>query len=475
VLYKRSQEIFDVLPARARRSSASVSTPTQVSAQPSRLLDKAITGGFLATLIVATLAHGAVEPWSVALFEFMLTGLVLMWSIQAVRERHLHISVPATAFPILALLGLALVQSIAFNGPSGERISLSMDVEATRHAVTMILFLAIAFMIAANFLTTERRLILTANVLTLFGALIAAFALIQYFAWDGRLYWVRPTSSTVFGPFVNRNHFAGYMDMIMPIPLGLILTVIRGHARIVYGFAAALMGTATVVSNSRSGMISMVVAIGMMAALNRWTRRSSSLSERHSRNRLMRIGPIALISLAMVVGVFWIGAVPVVEHFGDAADALLRSGTPDVGRSTIWRDTVRMIQDYPVSGIGFGAYKTVYPAYAESAEFLNLEYAHNDYLQAVAEGGLIAALILISFLVLTITTIHRGIRSANPLLSGLALAAGCGIVAVGVQSLSDTDLQIPSNALLFIVLSAIVWRASVREVVWLKHTMEDEQ
>src|SRR2546430_13060944 len=82
----------------------------------------------------------------------------------------------------------------------------------------------------------------------------------QHFAWNGRLYWLRSTNYSVFGPFVNHNHFAGYMAMVMPVPLGLILTVVRGPARLLYGFAAALMGTAGVVSGPRCGVVTLRAA-----------------------------------------------------------------------------------------------------------------------------------------------------------------------------------------------------------------------
>src|SRR5205823_13762285 len=87
-----------------------------------------------------------------------------------------------------------------------------------------------------------------------------------------------------------------------------------------------------------------------------------------------------------------------------------------------------------------------------------LDYSHNDYLQILADGGVVGGVIAVWFIVVILFAIYRGIRSRDPLRSGLSLAAGAGIVAVLVQSLSDTDLQIPSNALLFLVLAAVVSR-----------------
>src|SRR5262249_58495516 len=126
----------------------------------------------------------------------------------------------------------------------------------------------LAFLAAANFLVTRERLLLLANALTAFGVVMAIFALIQHFTWNGRIYWLRQTSYLAFGPFVNRNHFAGYMSMLIPVPLALIVRVVRGQARLLFGFAAALMGTAAIVSNSRSGVISLCASLVFMMILN---------------------------------------------------------------------------------------------------------------------------------------------------------------------------------------------------------------
>ena len=421
-------------------------------------LDKSIAAGLVVVLFFTTLAHGAVEPWSVALFEFMLILLLLLWGIRTTFERRLNVMIPTAALPIAALLLLGILQSVALTGEDGQRLSLSMDVEATRHAATGLFFLAFAFIVASNFLVGRERLFLLARVLTIFGAVLAAFALIQHFSWNGRIYWLRLTRYTAFGPFVNRHRFAGYMAMLMPVPMALILRVVRGQARLLYGFAAALMGTAAIVSSSRSGVIGLGGSIVFMMVLNKRLRRFDRTNELSWRGglRRLRIGPIAAVVLAMIAGVTWIGASGIVERFGDAVEQLVSFGTPDVGRTTIWRDTLNMIRHHPVLGVGLGAYETIYPTYQTMSASLRVTYAHNDYFQIVADTGLIGGAIAGCFIVVILSAIYRGIRGGDPLSSDLALAAGTGIVAVLIQSFSDTDLQIPSNALLFLVLLAVV-------------------
>src|SRR5262249_13085390 len=153
------------------------------------------------------------------------------------------------------------------------------------------------------------------------------------------IYWMRSTSYQVFGPFVNHNQFAGYMIMLMATPLALVLKVVKGPARLAYGFAATLMAVSVIISGARSGTISLVLAIVFMAILNKRYDAFGRVEERlePERSRLSRIGPIVIVAAVIIVGVVWIGAVPIIERFGVAIDHVVRSGTPDPSRAMIWR------------------------------------------------------------------------------------------------------------------------------------------
>lgn len=405
----------------------------------SEKFDNWIATGLLVALFFATLAHGAVEPWSLAIFEVMLIGLLLLWGIKATRERRLELNIPAAAFPIAALAVVAIAQSIAFTATDGHRLSLSMDVEATRQSLLLLLLLMFAFIAAVNSLQVRERLSRLANILTFFGTALALFALIQYLTWNGNFYWVRPANASVFGPFVNRNHFAGFMAMLIPFPLALMLNIVRGQARFLYGFAASVMGTAAIVSNSRSGIISIVASLLFMMLL-----------------RKLSVASILIVGAAMVGSVLWLGAAPIVEHFGEAVDQLVHSGAPDVGRLMIWNGTLNMVRHHPVLGVGLGAFVSIYPTYETQPASVLINYAHNDYLQILSECGIVGGIIAASFIGILLFGIYRGVAMRDPLRSAMSLAAGAGIVAILIQSVSDTDLQVPSNALLFLILVALV-------------------
>src|SRR5262249_32078106 len=122
----------------------------------------------------------------------------------------------------------------------------------------------------------------------------------------------------------------------------------------------------------------------------------------------------------------------------------------------IWSDTGSMIQAHPVLGVGLGAYKTAYPLYGRGDGSLLIDYTHNDYLQLIADCGIVGGTIALAFLVILFRTISRCVDAANPVSRAVSLGCAGGIFAILVHSLFDFNLQIPSNALLFLILLSVV-------------------
>ena len=164
------------------------------------------------------------------------------------------------------------------------------------------------------------------------------------------------------------------------------------------------------------------------------------------------------IAVAIGAGVFWVGA-----DSGLAERLATDQGDPSAtGRQMIWRDTLAMIREHPVLGVGVGAYQTVFPMYGHSDGSTIVEFAHNDYLQALADGGIIAGALAVCFIIGVFRAFARGTRSRDPFNAALALGAGAGVFAILVHSLFDFNLQLPSNALLFLVLAAIVVKTGAK-------------
>jgi O-antigen ligase len=415
------------------------------------------------------------------LFELIVLALMVLWTIKVVGDKRLKLTIPQIAFPLVALIGVGLLQSISLMGSGGERRSLSLNVESTRRTVIVLVFLLIAFVIAANFLTSRRRLIALGGLLTIFGLALAIFALVQHFTWNGKLYWFRPNtvSTSAFGPFVNHNHFAGYMELLIPLPIGLLMSrAARRETRVLYGFAAAAMGIALVASLSRGGMISLAAALVFLlllsarlakpapsydrrpdcqggvigrylpAVLGRFTRISTPAS---------RVLIVLAIAGAITAGLFWVGPDPVARRITEGQTASANGQQALLSnRVWVWRDTVSMIRANPLLGVGLGAFGTAFSIYTQSDGSIRVPQAHNDYLQVVADCGIVGGLIALWFLFLIFRAIWRGVESRDPLMAGLALGCGGSIFGLLVHSLFDFNLQLPGTALLFLVLSAVL-------------------
>lgn len=437
-------------------------------------LNKTISWGLLAAVVFTGLAFGAVEPWSIFVFEVIILALLLFWGMKVLRDGRLELTVPAIALPVAALLAVGLIQSIALTRSDGSWVSLSMNVGYTRSAVTVLAFLLIALVIASNFFVSRERLALVGHFLVVYGLALAIFALVQHFTWSGRFYWIRPTLATnPFGPFANHNHFAGYMELLIPLPIALVLTRAVGREmRVLYGFAAAIMGLAMVVSLSRGGLISLAAMLMFLVLVSIrvpriWRlergRREFLEADRKGPGAVGRFRAVAsqviVVSAIVAVigaGVLWIGADPVIQRVTQGQPV---EGSPQEtfssSRGWIWRDTISMIRANPLLGVGLGAYVTAFNLYTTSDGSLKVPQAHNDYLQIVADGGIVGGLIALWFVVVVFRVVARGLKSRDHMLSGLALGSSAGIVGILVHSLFDFNLQIPSNALLFLILAAV--------------------
>lgn len=427
------------------------------------MLDKAIAIGLIIAVIFTGLAYGATEHWSVAIFEVIVTVLIMLWAVKVVRDKRLKIILPVAALPIAGLVLIGVVQSVAMVSSDGRARALSMDVEATRSAVIVLFFLLVSFVMAANFFVGRERLITLANVLVIYGLGLSIFALVQHFGWDGRIYWLRPTEwTTVFGPFANRNHYAGYMEMLVPLPIALIISRgVRRETWLFYGFAAMVMGVTIIVSLSRGGIIGLVAGMIFLALVGaRVSRRRLAANDLAQRppSFWKRAGAVAAIAIAITAGVVWIGAEGIIKRASDTFTTQINSRPEDnlFSREAIWQDTLTMIRANPVLGVGLGAYETVYPIYGRSDGFYVINYAHNDYLQVIADAGIAGGLLAVIFVVMILRALARATRSSDPVMAGFALASGASVFSLLVHSLFDFNLQIPSNALLFLIHAAVL-------------------
>ena len=435
-------------------------------------LDRAILVGVFVTVVFTALAHGAVEPWSLAVFELLIVGLTALWCVKMIALKRVALWIPATSLPLAALVSFGIIQSIGFTDGIGQRTGLSLDIEATRATVLAVFFLFLWFLLGVDVLEDKKRRHALVTFLIVYGVLMALFALIQHFTWNGRLYWLRPITtqaSSPFGPFVNRNHFAGYMEMLAPLPIAMIITRAgRRDSQLMYVFAATMMSLAAVVSLSRGGMISLVAEMIFIVIIG-----AGKVNHTTSSKVSTVLRPAALIMLligSISAGIFWAGPERIISRItGQGAAETQRTETFFSSRGWIWRETISMIAANPFLGVGLGAYETAYPIYSSDdgsnvlGKSLSVDRAHNDYLQILSDCGVVGAALAVWFIVLIFRAVARGTQAHDPMRRALAIGGGTGIFGLLVHSLVDFNLQLPSNALLFLLLVAAVAQAGARK------------
>jgi O-antigen ligase len=416
-------------------------------------------------IVVSTLAFGTVHYWSLAVFQASAALILVLWAVDAWTSRTLRLSRNALQWPIIGLLLLGLVQLLPFGRELGGGLisfqtvrSLSLDPYSTRLALVQITSLLVYLAAVLAFTDGPIRLRLLVRTIIIFGFLLAILGLIQSFTSPTKLLWMRELKEALpFGPFVNRHHFAGYMELALALPLGMLFAGgVERDKRFIYLFAALMMGVALIFTNSRGGILSFIAQIVFlvgMTGIRRGRDRSSSETGAKSniRGAALRAGLGLALLLSIFAGVVMLGGEPVLNRLMGTVS----SADPTTGRAHFWRVTLDIIRDHPIMGAGLGSFGLAFTRYDTRSGALRVEQAHNDYLQTLSDAGIIGALLGLFFIV---TLFRLGLRRAgseDKFRRGVAVGALAGCFAVLVHSFFDFTLHTTANALLFLVMAAL--------------------
>jgi O-antigen ligase len=293
--------------------------------------------------------------------------------------------------------------------------------------------------------TTHIRRLATAAVV--YGAGMAMFAVLQSLSSIGKLYWVRTPrfGGWIYGPYVNHNHYAGLMEMLVPVPLVFAFSrYARGRERWAAAAAAAFMGATIFLSGSRGGMIAFALQVAVFLYF--------LFRERAAGRAAFLMAAFLVISLTSIA---WIGGSEVTARLSTMS-AAKHSDLANDTRLKIDRDTLHMFAQRPILGWGLGTFETVSPQFRSFYTDLLVDKAHNDYFQLLAEAGIVGFAIMVWFLASAVRRAVPKIRNwPSEVNGGVALSAVIGIAGILVHSFVDFNLEIPANALLFYVLCAV--------------------
>jgi O-antigen ligase len=391
-----------------------------------------IRGGLLFLLAFSVLAFGAVEVWSGSILEIGASLLFIGWAALVFLDDRIKIYWNPLNWPLLGLFGIGLAQLIlrATPYPYLTRVEL-----LKLAAYLLIFFLATqAFRERGDLTNLAWFLILLCFTVSLLG-------IVQHFTSDAKIYGLRTLSAggDPFGPFVNRNHFAGFVELTLPA--GLALLIFRGLRRDMIpltGLLTIVPIGAMILSGSRGGIVSFGFEIAVLALLARFRKAPEG----------PRLVALAIVGFAALALVAWLGVGQAIERF-----STLHKGDVSLGRrGTMIRGAAHIFFDHPIKGAGVGGLVAVFPRYEVAYDGLVVDHVHNDYMELLAETGILGGLCGLAFLWILIRDARRGFIAEQGHFSRAihagAITALCGLL---LHSMVDFNLHIPSNVLLFLL------------------------
>jgi O-antigen ligase len=302
---------------------------------------------------------------------------------------------------------------------------------------------------------------------TAFIGLVASVGAIVQRAQSSELLWGiwRPLDAGArpYGPFVNRNHFATWLIMACPLVFSYLLARAPGTSpspllsqRIVTSLkqlgsvrtwllaSVCVMTLALIISTSRSGLVGLACALTV----------SSMLMKDQASPAIRRWTVLQAVLLALVA-VSFANFDSVMDRF----DQTLRPAAAGRGRQAVWADALRMIEDFPLTGTGAGTFGTAVGVYQTAEPGYSIGNAHNHYLQVAAEGGALLVVPATLAMGALFALFRRRLTEDGGPSRLIRVGSISGIAAVLLQSVWETGLRMPANAMLLAVLAAIATHA----------------
>jgi len=342
-------------------------------------------------------------------------------------------------------------------------LPLTIDEPATAGTLLTNAALIVVFLSALRIFSTG-GVRLFARGVSAMGLLLSLIALAQAATAHGLMYWRwKPLmeGGDPFGPFVNKNHFATWVVLAIPLGIGYLAAHSGAHRsrssplmpwrhRVVLFFdgraillaaAACGMGAALVTTLSRSGLFGMAVAAALAVVF-----RLRHTGERHGHAVWWLAAAVAAAALLVLA------TIPVER----LTQRLARAQVSADDRLVIWRDTLPMIGDFWLTGTGAGTYETGMLVYQRASPGVRFNQAHNHYVQAAAEGGVLLCFPLVAALALYLRQAWGRIAVEHSGMYWIRAGALCGLAGAAAQSVWETGLTIPANAALACVMAAMV-------------------
>ncbi len=462
----------------------------------SEMINKAIKLVLIILFIFTPIAFGSMELWACSLMELGILTIIVLWAIQSltkhnkfeIRNSKLRINYLFFVIPILSLfLAIVLFQIIpipswmvkilspktyelhhALSIPDSQiiiqnsKLSISFmpfftKIEFLKWLTLSSLFLLLVYwgFVGEGFRGVNHLII----VIFLTGVFESLYGMFEFFSGHQQIFHLKGVPF-VTGTFINRNYFAGYLLMVVPLSMGFLfyrdsikkgrfiswrqrLSALDGKT-ILIAFGVMVMILSLLFSASRMGILSLLMAFSLISLLFGDLQKGKKFSK----------ASVLILSLALLWGV-WIGL--------DAIISRLFSVSEDFkSRWIIWTNTFNILKDFPALGSGLGTFGQIFPMYRSFHIRRLVTHAENDFLQLASEVGLVGTgvlLILFIFLFFKAVSGIRSLPNSEPR-RFIGLGGLVGILALMFHSLVERNIQVPANAFLYTFIWALVFQAT---------------
>lgn len=409
-------------------------TTTNAERRDNPALARAARAVLLALLLLAPLAFGAVEPWAWGAIGVAAALALLLWSAACLAQKSVTLAWSPVDIPVLLFWLFVVLQR--FGG-------LSLDNANSSEALLKLsIALVVFFLMRQLYSGASRDTWNTLGTLLLaYTSLLAVGAILQFFAAPGSIYGALISPSGSFGPYVDRDHFAGLFEMLLPLAACYFIATWR-HSRLalLWGFGLVVAVAALLFTGSRGGLLALLGETLLLMVL-------ISVETRGPR-RAMLVSAVSVLLLAAVAFLLFFAPPELTAKLGSVmhfTDTVVMGERPKVAR-----DSLRMFAAHPVTGSGLGTFEVVYPQFQSFASDKSWPYAHNDYAQLLAETGVIGgALALAALLLFLLCTLRARDPRESAISSWMQVGATVGCCGLLIHSFFDFNLHIPANAAWF--------------------------
>lgn len=436
------------------------------------------------TIAWGALAFGAVYPWAYwplaagCIVSGLLALAVARGAGVVVADRALRLALMVLAAAMLVQLVPLPTTTLGALSPKTPELLENLNPAfaaglISRHPISVWprdSFIAFALFLAlALFLIGMARLLAvtgarrTVEALTTFAVLLALIGIVQKPLYNGAIYgvWQLELGRLPFGPFVNRNHFAGWMVMVLPLTLALVSAHIDRSMRglrpgwrhkvlwfsspeasqlVLLAVAAIVMALSLVLTMSRSGIVAFILSLVAMT----W------FVSRALDTRPRKLAAATCLGLLLIVVFVWVGPDTLISRFasGDWGEFNNRRGA--------WRDAWSVMRDFPLAGTGLNTYWAASLFYQRHELTHFFAQTHNDYIQIAAEGGFLVTVPALVCLGVFARDLRRAMKEERGSLTWwLRAGAVTSLLAIACQETVEFSLQMPGNAALFALVCAI--------------------